>query len=80
MTKDEIIQLAEDCGIAHQYYEIKVGKKIVTVESCTGRLLKFAKLVEEIEREAILKYLINERVLFEEGVVARGIRGLEHHG
>jgi hypothetical protein len=43
-------------------------------------LLKFAKLVEEIEREAILKYLINERVLFEEGVVARGIRGLEHHG
>jgi hypothetical protein len=32
------------------------------------------------EREAILKYLINERVLFEEGVVARGIRGLEHHG
>jgi hypothetical protein len=52
MTKDEIIQLAEDCGIAHQYYEIKVGKKIVTVESQTGRLLKFAKLVAEIEREA----------------------------
>ena len=52
MTKDEIIQLAEDCGIAHQYYEIKVGKKIVTVESQTGRLLKFAKLVAELEREA----------------------------
>jgi hypothetical protein len=28
MTKDEIIQMAEDCGIAHQYYEIKVEKKL----------------------------------------------------
>ena len=53
MTKDEIIQMAEDCGIVHQYYEIKVGKKIVTVESQTGRLLKFAKLVAELERERI---------------------------
>ena len=32
------------------------------------------------EREAILKYLVDEGVLFEEGVIARGIRGLEHHG
>ena len=53
MTNNEIIQMAEDCGIVHQYYEIKVGKKIVTVESQTGRLLKFAKLVAELERERI---------------------------
>ena len=53
MTKDEIIQMAEDCGIVHQYYEIPISRKgIVTVESCTDRLLKFAKLVAEIEREA----------------------------
>ena len=30
------------------------------------------------EREAILKYLIDERVLFEEGVIAMGIRREEH--
>jgi hypothetical protein len=53
MTKDEIIQMAEDCGIVHQYYEIPISRKgIVTVESQTGRLLKFAKLVAELEREA----------------------------
>jgi hypothetical protein len=54
MTKDEIIQMAEDCGIVHQYYEIPISRKgIVTVESQTGRLLKFAKLVAELERERI---------------------------
>ena len=56
MTKDEIIQLAEDCGIRHRYYEIPVSRKgIVTVESCTDRLLKFADLVAEMEREACAK-------------------------
>jgi hypothetical protein len=54
MTKDEIIQMAEDCGIVHQYYEIPISRKgIVTVESQTGRLLKFAKLVAELERERV---------------------------
>jgi hypothetical protein len=53
MTREEIIQMAEDCGIVHQYYEIPISRKgIVTVESQTGRLLKFAKLVAELEREA----------------------------
>jgi hypothetical protein len=55
MTKDEIIQMAEDCGIVHQYYEIPISRKgIVTVESQTGRLLKFAKLVAELERERLV--------------------------
>ena len=53
MTNNEIIQMAEDCGIVHQYYEIPISRKgIVTVESCTDRLLKFADLVAEFEREA----------------------------
>ena len=58
MTKDEIIQMAEDCGISHRYYEIPVSKKgVVTVESCTDRLLKFAELIAEMEREACAKVL-----------------------
>ena len=32
------------------------------------------------EREAIISYLINEGILFKDGVIATGIRGLEHHG
>ena len=70
MTKDEIIQMAEDCGIRHRYYEIPVSKKgIVTVESCTDRLLKFADLVAETEREACAKVV-------EADGLARGDEGL----
>jgi hypothetical protein len=63
MTREEIIQMAEDCGIVHQYYEIPISRKgIVTVESQTGRLLKFAKLVAELEREACIKILNDYRI------------------
>ena len=41
---------------------------------------KFADLVASAEREAIISYLINEGILFKDGVIATGIRGLEHHG
>ena len=70
MSRDEIIQMAENCGIAHRYYEIPVSKKgVVTVESCTDRLLKFADLVAKQEREACAK-------LVEADGLARGDEGL----
>ena len=53
MTRDEIIRMAEDCGISHRYYEIPVSKKgVVTVESSTHRLCQFADLIAQQEREA----------------------------
>ena len=52
MTRDEIIRMAEDCGISHHYYEIPLSKKgVVSVESCTDRLCQFAKLIAQQERE-----------------------------
>ena len=59
MTRDEIIRMAEDCGISHRYYEIPVSKRIcvVTVESFTHRLCQFAELIAQQEREACAKLM-----------------------
>ena len=79
MTKDDVTRLAHEAAGFDGTTSLE--RPIVLYAAMSKDFLdKFADLVAEQEREAIISYLINNGILLKDGVVARGIKGLKHYG